>query len=138
MRKLLNFGRDIAGVAALEMALIAPLIAGMALVSSSVWQLASTKQDMRAAQVGSGYHERRQRRQGRQALVLSSWSVRRRTPPRACRAPAVWRHDHGDQLQHARLGPSARRPSIYPQRQRLRYHGWRRLHDSSSNVVRVR
>ena len=49
MRKLLNYLRDERGVAAVEMALIAPFIVGFAVMSINVWDVGMRKQDMRGA-----------------------------------------------------------------------------------------
>jgi len=47
MRWLRKFRRDQRGVAAVEMALILPFIAGFAVVSVGVWNVAMRKQDIR-------------------------------------------------------------------------------------------
>jgi Flp pilus assembly protein TadG len=47
--RLLALVRDCAGVAAVELALVAPVIGAMTLVSFDVWQGAAATQDMRAA-----------------------------------------------------------------------------------------
>ena len=51
------FWRDIRGAAAVEMAMIAPFIGGLALLGMSVWQTASRIEDMRGAlQSGVRYY----------------------------------------------------------------------------------
>ena len=47
--RAISFWRDIAGVAAVEMALIAPVIGGLALASMTIWQTAARIEDMRGA-----------------------------------------------------------------------------------------
>lgn len=140
MRKLLQFGRDIGGVAALEMALIAPLIAGMALVSYSIWQLASTKQDMRAAlKVGASYYMNGGGDDtAARALILSSWERSPQdanaTVSRACLCGAAAAAscntacpDQTPPAVYITLSASASAPT-----------GMASVPISSSNVVRVR
>ncbi|HTI66064.1 MAG TPA: hypothetical protein VL460_00805 [Caulobacteraceae bacterium] len=70
-----SFGRDRAGVAAVELALIAPVIAAMALVSYEVWQVAARTEDMRTAlQTGAQYYMNGGTSDtAAQALAISSW-----------------------------------------------------------------
>ena len=57
MKRLGGLLRDSRGVAALETALIAPIIAGLALLSLTVWQTASRIEDIRLAlKAGSTYY----------------------------------------------------------------------------------
>jgi Flp pilus assembly protein TadG len=57
MNNLRNFLRDDRGVAAVEMALIAPFIVGFAVMSINVWDVGMRKQDMRGAlKIGAQYY----------------------------------------------------------------------------------
>ena len=57
MRKLITFWRDKRGAAIVEMAIVAPIIGGMAAVSFAAWDVASRQQDMRSAlEVGAEYY----------------------------------------------------------------------------------
>lgn len=57
MNGLGRFLRDVTGVAALETALVAPIIAGLAVVSLTVWQTASRIEDMHVAlKAGATYY----------------------------------------------------------------------------------
>jgi len=57
MLRLSGFRRDRRGVAAVEMALIAPIIAGMALVSFGIWRMATSLEDMHVAlKAGASYY----------------------------------------------------------------------------------
>lgn len=57
MRKLIDYLRDEDAVAAVEMALIAPFIAGFAVLSVNVWDVGMRKQDMRGAlKLGAQYY----------------------------------------------------------------------------------
>jgi Flp pilus assembly protein TadG len=57
MRWLACFAGDRRGVAAVELALIAPIIAGVMLSSYSLWDAGSRRQDLRAAlNTGSEYY----------------------------------------------------------------------------------
>jgi Flp pilus assembly protein TadG len=57
MSKLRNFLRDETGVAAVEMALIAPFLVGFAVMSINVWDASMRKQDMRGAlKIGAQYY----------------------------------------------------------------------------------
>ena len=57
MRKLVDYLRDEDAVAAVEMALIAPFIAGFAVLSVNVWDVGMRKQDMRGAlKLGAQYY----------------------------------------------------------------------------------
>lgn len=52
-----TFGRDQRGVAAVEMALVAPIIAGLILVSLNLWQAAQRRQEQgEALRVASQYY----------------------------------------------------------------------------------
>jgi Flp pilus assembly protein TadG len=56
MNKLRNFLRDETGVAAVEMALVAPIVVGFAVLSMNVWDVGMRKQDMKGAlKIGSQY-----------------------------------------------------------------------------------
>ena len=57
MNKLRNFLRDDEGVAAVEMALIAPFLVGFAVLSMNVWDVGMRKQDMKGAlKIGAQYY----------------------------------------------------------------------------------
>ena len=57
MNKLRNFLRDDTGVAAVEMALIAPFLVGFAVLSMNVWDVGMRKQDMKGAlKIGAQYY----------------------------------------------------------------------------------
>jgi Flp pilus assembly protein TadG len=57
MTKLRNFLRDETGVAAVEMALIAPFLVGFAVMSMNVWDVGMRKQDLRGAlKIGAQYY----------------------------------------------------------------------------------
>lgn len=57
MRSINAFRKDEAGAAVVELALISPFIAGLALVSVSVWESGMRHQDMRGAvQVAAQYY----------------------------------------------------------------------------------
>ena len=57
MRKILDYLRDEDAVAAVEMALIAPFVAGFAVLSVNVWDVGMRKQDMRGAlKLGAQYY----------------------------------------------------------------------------------
>jgi Flp pilus assembly protein TadG len=57
MRRILDYLREEGGVAAVEMALIMPFVAGFAVVSINVWDIGMRKQDMRGAlKVASQYY----------------------------------------------------------------------------------
>jgi Flp pilus assembly protein TadG len=57
MNKLLHFLRDDEGVAAVEMALIAPFLVGFAVLSMNVWDVGMRKQDMKGAlKIGAQYY----------------------------------------------------------------------------------
>lgn len=49
MRLITAFSRDTRGAAAVELSLISPFIAGLALVSVGVWDVGMRKEDMRGA-----------------------------------------------------------------------------------------
>lgn len=56
-RMIAQYLREEGGVAAVEMALIAPFIAGFAVLSVNVWDVGMRKQDMRAAlKLGAQYY----------------------------------------------------------------------------------
>lgn len=57
MRWLARYAGDARGVAAVELALVAPVIAGVMLGSYSLWDAASRRQDLRAAlNTGAQYY----------------------------------------------------------------------------------
>ena len=57
MRWLARFGGDRRGVAAVELALVAPILTGVILGSYSLWDAASRRQDVRSAlNTGSQYY----------------------------------------------------------------------------------
>jgi Flp pilus assembly protein TadG len=57
MSKLRNYLLDETGVAAVEMALIAPFIVGFAVMSMNVWDVGMRKQDMKGAlKLGTQYY----------------------------------------------------------------------------------
>jgi Flp pilus assembly protein TadG len=56
--KIIDYLREEGGVAAVEMALIAPFIAGFAVISINVWDVGMRKQDMRGAlKLGAQYYQ---------------------------------------------------------------------------------
>lgn len=56
-RKLLKILRDERGVAAIELAMVAPVIAGLAVMSFAIWETGTRRQNMRAAlDVGAEYY----------------------------------------------------------------------------------
>ncbi|HTK35368.1 MAG TPA: hypothetical protein VL358_08805 [Caulobacteraceae bacterium] len=79
MKRLSGLLRDSMGVAAVEMALVAPVLAALALVAFSVWQTASRIEDMRLAlKAGSTYYMNGGTDDPTaQSLMLQSWP----TPP---------------------------------------------------------
>jgi len=82
MRKLSSFVSgflsDHRGVAAVEMALIAPAIAGLAFASVNLWEAASRKQDMSAAvHAASQYYlSGGQSDTDAQSVAMSTWDSR--------------------------------------------------------------
>lgn len=74
-RVLDRFRRDCRGVAVVELAMIAPLLAGMALVSFEIWQSSASTEDMRTAlKVGAQYYMNGGTSDATaQSLALSSW-----------------------------------------------------------------
>ena len=75
MKRLGGILRDTMGVAALETALVAPILAGLGLLSFSVWQTASRTEDMRLAlKAGSTYYMNGGTDDSTaQGLILQSW-----------------------------------------------------------------
>ena len=73
-----DFRRNIAGAAAVEMALVAPVIGGLALLGLTVWQTAARIEDMRAAlqsgaryYMGGGFNDTTAR-----TFAMSAWDKR--------------------------------------------------------------
>lgn len=57
MRRILAYLREEGGVAAVEMAMIAPFVAGFAVLSINVWDIGMRKQDLTGAlKVGAQYY----------------------------------------------------------------------------------
>jgi len=78
MRRLSFFLSDNRGVAAVEMAFIAPVIAGLAFASVNLWEAASRKQEMSAAvHTASQYYlSGGQDDSDAQGLAMSAWDGR--------------------------------------------------------------
>ena len=77
MRKLiLDYLRQEAGVAAVEMALILPFIASFAVISINVWDVGMRKQDMRGAlKLGAQYYMNGgQNDTASRAIALAQWN----------------------------------------------------------------
>jgi len=78
MKRLLHrLGADRRGLAAVELALVAPVIAGLALLSLEVWSASARSQDMRAAlKAGAQYYMNGGANDvTAQALALSAWEA---------------------------------------------------------------
>jgi Flp pilus assembly protein TadG len=113
LRNMLAFGRDDSGVAAVEFAIIAPAIAGIAMTSFMLWEGMARHRTMeRALNVGAEYYMNGGVSDSEAvAAVTSAWS--NRPDGGTVEAERVYRCGEAVHLSSSTLCPTSKPPAVY-------------------------